>query len=226
MADTATPYQRLDHLYAGFWRRFTAMVIDTLLLLLPTVLVEWGLPFIGSLVVTFFYFPIFESSFAQTTPGKYVMGLRVTNEHGGRLSFTRAVVRFLAKYVSALALFLGYLIQVFTPRRQALHDMLAGAVVIRQDYVVSPNWAHAWLRQMRWLLRAEEPLTAGAVEEENLYATTSQRAAAEGPISHEPAAADSSAVLNSIERLHELYKAGALSEDEYQTKKSELLRQL
>ena len=226
MAETATPYQKLDHLYAGFWRRFAAMVIDTLLLLLPTVLVEWGLPFIGSLVVTFFYFPIFESSFAQTTPGKYVMGLRVTNEHGGRLSFTRAVIRFLAKYASALALFLGYLIQVFTPRRQALHDMLAGALVIRQEYVASPNWANAWLRQMRWLLRAEEPLTAGAVEEENFYAKAPQMAAAEGPAPYEPVATNSSSVLESIERLYELYKAGALSEEEYQTKKSQLLSQI
>ncbi|MFN8790647.1 MAG: RDD family protein [Bdellovibrionales bacterium] len=226
MVETATPYQRLDHLYAGFWRRFAAMVIDTLLLLLPTVLFEWGLPFIGSVVVTFFYFPIFESSFAQTTPGKYVMGLRVTNELGGRLSFTRAVIRFFAKYASALALFLGYILQVFTPRRQALHDMLAGAVVIRQQYIASPNWAQAWLRQMRWLLRAEGPVTAGARDEENFYSRAPQMATSDSSAAPESAAASSSNVLESIERLHELYKAGALSEEEFQAKKSELLRHL
>jgi hypothetical protein len=46
------------------------------------------------------------------------------------LSFGRATTRHFAKVISGLALALGFLIQPFTAKRQALHDLIADSVVL------------------------------------------------------------------------------------------------
>jgi uncharacterized RDD family membrane protein YckC len=58
------------------------------------------------------------------------LNLVVTDENGAKISFGRATGRHFGKYLSALILFIGYLIQPFTAKRQALHDMLAGTLVV------------------------------------------------------------------------------------------------
>jgi uncharacterized RDD family membrane protein YckC len=55
----------------------------------------------------------------------------VTDLAGNRISFGRATVRYFAQYLSVLTLGVGYFIQPFTEKRQALHDMVAGTVVVR-----------------------------------------------------------------------------------------------
>lgn len=77
------------------------------------------------------YFALFESSPAQATPGKMVLGIKVTEVGGGAISFKRATARYWLKTLSTLVLGVGWLLAAFTPRRQALHDMLAGTVVVR-----------------------------------------------------------------------------------------------
>jgi uncharacterized RDD family membrane protein YckC len=47
-----------------------------------------------------------------------------------RVGFLRATGRWAGRWLSALAFGVGYLIQPFTARRQALHDLLAGTVVV------------------------------------------------------------------------------------------------
>jgi uncharacterized RDD family membrane protein YckC len=74
----------------------------------------------------------FESSAMQGTPGKRVLGLAVTDLHGNRISFARGIGRFFGRYLSSIILLFGYLIVAFTPRKQALHDMICGTLVIRR----------------------------------------------------------------------------------------------
>jgi uncharacterized RDD family membrane protein YckC len=59
------------------------------------------------------------------------MGLRVVDEQGNRISFGRATGRFFAKFVSGIILLLGYIMVAFTERKRALHDMMAGTLVIK-----------------------------------------------------------------------------------------------
>jgi uncharacterized RDD family membrane protein YckC len=90
----------------------------------------------ASLVVTWLYHALMESSEWQATLGKKALGLVVTDLAGQRVSFGRATGRHFAKIVTNLASFgigLGYLMAAFTEKKQALHDMLAGCLVLQRD---------------------------------------------------------------------------------------------
>ena len=78
------------------------------------------------------YYPLMESSATQATLGKQMLGIVVTDESGHRISFGRALGRYLAKSLSLLTLLIGYLMAGFTSRKQALHDMAAGTLVIKR----------------------------------------------------------------------------------------------
>lgn len=147
--------------YASFWRRFAAWLIDAVLTT-PALLMlsrlfdraglEWigdpiydgapawlDLAFLGSpldttwlfLVGRWLYEAAFLSSAWQATPGKRATGVFVTDLVGERISFGRASARAFATHLSWIAL-IGYLIQPFTAKRQALHDLIAGTVVVRK----------------------------------------------------------------------------------------------
>ena len=92
-----------------------------------------GSPLLASwliVLVRWLYEATFQSSRWQATPGKRVLGMIVTDLAGSRISFGRATARHLATYLSNILL-IGYLMQPFTQKRQALHDRLAGTLVVR-----------------------------------------------------------------------------------------------
>lgn len=137
MAQQAPPW---FHGYAGFWLRAIAFVVDHMLLWLVGFIVL--LPFLeydrfeevfewAGLILGWLYFAGFESSHLKATPGKLLLGIEVTDMTGQRLSFLRATGRYLAKLISAITLFIGYVMAGFTPRKQALHDMIADCLVVR-----------------------------------------------------------------------------------------------
>jgi uncharacterized RDD family membrane protein YckC len=86
------------------------------------------------LVGTWLYHALLESSEWQGTLGKKVMSLEVTDLAGARVSFGRATGRHFAKFITSLIpLFIGYILAGFTEKRQAVHDMLAGSLVLRKS---------------------------------------------------------------------------------------------
>ena len=88
--------------------------------------------FYGALVVGgWLYFAILESGKWQGTLGKRALGLRVTGVDGQHISFGRATGRYFAKIVSGMTFMIGYIMAGFTDRKQALHDMIAGTLVVR-----------------------------------------------------------------------------------------------
>jgi uncharacterized RDD family membrane protein YckC len=78
------------------------------------------------------YEAILLSSSYQATVGKMAVGIVVTDMEGRRLSFGRATGRHFAKMVSGITFGLGYIIQPFTKNRQALHDIIAGTLMMRK----------------------------------------------------------------------------------------------
>ena len=61
------------------------------------------------------------------------MSIYITDMHGQRLSFLHATGRFFAKIITGLIpLGIGYIMAGFTERKQALHDMIAGTLVVRR----------------------------------------------------------------------------------------------
>jgi uncharacterized RDD family membrane protein YckC len=87
-----------------------------------------------SLVFTWLYHALMESSEWQATVGKKVLGLVVTDMAGQRVSFGRSTGRHFAKIITNMVpAFIGYIMAGFTERKQALHDMLAGCLVLRRN---------------------------------------------------------------------------------------------
>ncbi len=84
-------------------------------------------------VASFLYRPLCEGSRWQATVGKRLLGLRVARADGGDLNFWQALLRQLARLTCELTLGIGYLMALWTRRRQGLHDLIAGTVVIRRQ---------------------------------------------------------------------------------------------
>ena len=143
--------------YAGFWRRLGAMLVDSILLSIGAGLVLLALqsvihvagrasgasaeraelaamlvPTLVILPLYLVYFAAFESSGSGATPGKRALGIAVTDVQGGRLGFGQALARNAAKLVSAFTFYIGFLMAAFTARKQALHDMMTGCLVVRR----------------------------------------------------------------------------------------------
>ncbi len=93
-----------------------------------------GLIFLAAtvgLVVTWLYHALMESSEWQATVGKRALGLVVTDMDGQRVSFARATGRHFGKIITNMVpMFIGYLMAGFTEKKQALHDMIAGCLVL------------------------------------------------------------------------------------------------
>jgi uncharacterized RDD family membrane protein YckC len=87
------------------------------------------------IVVIFGYCSLLESSTAQGTIGKMVVGVKVTDMQGERISFGHALGRTFLKWfpIAMCCLFyFGWMLAAFNDRKQALHDMLAGTLVLRK----------------------------------------------------------------------------------------------
>ena len=78
------------------------------------------------------YFTIMEASKFQATLGKMALGLKVTDMDGKPLDFVKAFLRNLSKIISGMLLLIGYIMAGLTDKKQALHDMIAGALVVKK----------------------------------------------------------------------------------------------
>jgi uncharacterized RDD family membrane protein YckC len=128
---------------AGFWLRVVALIVDdgVLLILLAVMMAaaenvggeELAVPVYWLwIAVTFLYWPVLESTARRGTLGKMALGLVVGDVDGGGLNFLRSLLRNLAKIISAIPLGIGFLLAAFTARKQALHDLITKAVVMRK----------------------------------------------------------------------------------------------
>jgi uncharacterized RDD family membrane protein YckC/Tfp pilus assembly major pilin PilA len=133
--------------YASFARRVVAFVIDYVLIWFVIGLVSAfaaannGPPQGGNnlapllmLLLVWLYKAGMESSRLQATVGKLALGIKVTTLAGERIGFRRATGRSFAQILSAIILYVGFLMAGFTKRRQALHDMIAGTLVVQKKY--------------------------------------------------------------------------------------------
>jgi uncharacterized RDD family membrane protein YckC len=138
-----------EPLYAGFWRRFMAIMIDELILAAVALFFSVSylltivskpdfeaviITFLSNKIFSFFlhwlYFTLMESSSYQATLGKMAIGIMVTDYDGRRISFLRANGRYFGKFLSMLIFGIGFLMAGFTRKKQALHDMLAETLVV------------------------------------------------------------------------------------------------
>ncbi len=144
--------------YASFWKRAAAYLIDGIIygliagfvnnILGAIIAIAMGvstqgndLPLSAALtsigIALCVHFALFigyyvwpEASSWQATIGKRILGLKVMDLEGKRISFIRSLWRNLAMFFSTIILCIGYLMSFWTEKKQCLHDILADCVII------------------------------------------------------------------------------------------------
>lgn len=139
--------------YSGFGRRLGAALIDGIIMILPSLAFGGSMSSISgsiglNLILGLVYYPVFESSALCGTPGKALLKMVVVSESGDRLTFKGATVRFFCRYISVATCYIGYFMQLFTQKRQTLHDMLSESVVIDRE-MPDMNFFAAWKDQFK-----------------------------------------------------------------------------
>ena len=130
-------------IYGSFGNRFVAAILDGLIVGIPMAGINFfilgvtdlngGPNYFSSafnLIVNWLYFAYMESSERQATIGKAAMNLKVTDMNGQRIDFGRASIRQFSKILSGCMLLIGYIMAAFTDKKQALHDIIAGTLVL------------------------------------------------------------------------------------------------
>jgi uncharacterized RDD family membrane protein YckC len=119
---------------AGFWRRFGALIIDAVILLVVEIVLRVALKGAGqalSLVVSLVYFTLFVGASRGQTPGMSALGIRVISFDGsGSIGYGRAFIRWIGGYVSAVVILLGFFWMLWDKEKQCWHDKFASDVVV------------------------------------------------------------------------------------------------
>ena len=148
MSSTEMETSESQHHYVGFWARFGASIIDTLLVLLitspllysiygneywetdqfiiglPDFLISWVLPLVATVL-----FWVYKSA----TPGKMALKAKVVDaETGNAPSTQQSIIRYVGYYISSLPIGLGFIWVAFDAKKQGWHDKIAGTVVVSQ----------------------------------------------------------------------------------------------
>lgn len=136
--------------YGGFWLRFVATFVDGIVIAIPNWLIMFGGMYVADILpgngldgafvfimilpyaLSWAYHAGMESSSYQATLGKMAVGLRVVDEDGQRITFLRATGRYWAKMLGMMMCYVGVVMVAFTERKQGLHDLMAGTLVVRR----------------------------------------------------------------------------------------------
>ncbi len=145
----SAPAIRAQPVYAGFWIRVLAFLIDSIVIGLIVSVLSMGqpIPKTGTewtdavnwhnsweTLVSLAYFTICWSSVTGgRTLAMRALGLRVVGRDGKPIGLGNAVVRWIGIIISAAVLLLGLIWVAFDSRKQGWHDKIAGTFVIREE---------------------------------------------------------------------------------------------
>jgi uncharacterized RDD family membrane protein YckC len=150
------PEENFEPNYADFGERLIATIVDSIILavlfgfsfivlvFINASVIQSILNYTATLTIIFFIFgmPIlflgyhayFESSRHGGSPGKILLKIRVTDMRGRPITFSHSMGRNAGKFLSQIIFYIGYLMVLWSPKRQALHDNIANTLVIRKNY--------------------------------------------------------------------------------------------
>lgn len=141
-------------IYAGFWMRFAAKVIDWIVLAIPNlvissmagILAAFALPKdsgpLAGMLIAIVQLPFqmalpvaygtwFVGRFGAT-PGKMACGLKIVMPGGAAVSYWRAFGRCFAEWVSGMTLGIGYIMAGFDGEKRSLHDRICNTRVVKK----------------------------------------------------------------------------------------------
>ena len=136
--------------YAGFWKRVAATLVDTIIIAVGFFAVAFlfgimfGFEIFDShvfkrwflmlcFITGWLYCALMESSLHQGTLGKMFLGIKVTDLNENRIGFGKATGRYFGKYISSFILCIGYIMVAFTQKKQGLHDIMAGCLMVNSN---------------------------------------------------------------------------------------------
>ena len=149
---------------AGFWRRFAAYLIDSIIVsvivrivgaILGVPLLRFsyapnevrpapgtlGIVWALSIIIPLAYFSYFEGGPSGQTVGKLALGIRVIDfSTGGALGYGRAALRWVGRIASTIVCFLGYLWMLWDKEKQTWHDKIATSVVVPESAYPVEKW--------------------------------------------------------------------------------------
>ena len=139
--------QTVEYEFAGFWRRFAAILLDGLFLMIVSAILV-GLFFGGydynhqlvnyqawdiflNLILPIGYAVIMWKVYGATL-GKMGMSCRVVNaKTGEKIGFGRGLLRYIGYFISSFVFGLGFIWAAFDAKKRGWHDLIAGTVVIK-----------------------------------------------------------------------------------------------
>jgi uncharacterized RDD family membrane protein YckC len=83
-------------------------------------------------IIQWLYFALLECSPFMATPGKIALGLKVTDECGGTISFSQATRRYVAKMLTNVFLCIGTLSILFSENGQSIYDKISNTYVVKK----------------------------------------------------------------------------------------------
>ena len=129
---------------ASFGRRLVAAIIDGILLGVVGAIfyaISRTLGYVVQLLLTIAYLTYLEGSPSGQTVGKKAMGIRVIDfRTGGSIGYGRAFIRWIGRYVSAIACLLGYFWMLWDKEKQTWHDKFANDVVVPESAYPVQSW--------------------------------------------------------------------------------------
>lgn len=129
---------------ASFGRRLVAAIIDGILLGIVGLIfyaISRTLGYVVQLLLTVAYLTYLEGSPSGQTVGKKAMGIRVIDfRTGGSIGYGRAFIRWIGRYVSAIACLLGYFWMLWDKEKQTWHDKFANDVVVPESAYPVQSW--------------------------------------------------------------------------------------
>jgi uncharacterized RDD family membrane protein YckC len=122
---------------AGFWQRFFALFLDSILIAIVNVilgLILKGAPaayYVVSVIVDWGYYTALEGGPRGQTLGMRALGIRVIDySQGGSIGYGRALIRQVVKLLSGFVILLGYFWMLWDREKQCWHDKAANDVVV------------------------------------------------------------------------------------------------
>lgn len=130
-------------MYASVWKRFFAFLIDAAVF----VVLFWLLAKLFNsltvsmvlLVLIWLYYAALESSPLQASLGKIIMGIKVVDSKGRRLSFVKATKRLVSRLYTNITFYFGFFIAAFDKKKKTLHDKISKSMVIKRNAAFNPD---------------------------------------------------------------------------------------
>jgi len=119
---------------AGFWARFGAYLIDSILLTIVNFALSAALKSVGGIlaaIVSIAYFTLLEGGSTGQTLGGRALGLRVIDfDGGGPIGYGRGFLRWIGRILSSIPILLGFFWMLWDQEKQTWHDKISNSVVV------------------------------------------------------------------------------------------------